>query len=178
MFKITLFTLLLSLTSVFSLNNEGSGEDGSSKDFLLDSSNFDQVVNGSRFALVKFYAEWCGHCKAMAKDYERLHEIIARHAPNEVVIVKVKDNQLVKKNGVSGFPTIRWYNKGDNKMEEYRSGRDLASMLKFVKERAGLHHLNIPVERKYSVDVNLKSLEEATERKNAFVMFYAPCKPS
>lgn len=36
---------------------------------MLTENNFDYVVNGERDIMVKFYAPWCGHCRALAPIY-------------------------------------------------------------------------------------------------------------
>merc|ERR1719465_170110 len=76
-------------------------------------ANFDQVIDGSKSVLFKFYAPWCGHCKALAPVWEELaeHTVEVR----DLVIAKF-DATANEVNGVNirGYPTLRFYPK-DNK---------------------------------------------------------------
>ena len=44
----------------------------------LTTSNFDEITTG-KTVFIKFYAPWCGHCKAMAADWARLENDFADH---------------------------------------------------------------------------------------------------
>ncbi|KAJ3021186.1 hypothetical protein HKX48_009020 [Thoreauomyces humboldtii] len=107
----------------------------------LTADNFDEIIDGSRPALVEFYAPWCGHCKTLAPIYEELGTAYA-HATKDVIIAKVDADDhksLGSRFGVQGFPTLKWFPKGKaSDPEPYEQGRDLDSLVKFVDEKAGL----------------------------------------
>eukprot|EP00879_Flechtneria_rotunda_P001589 GHRR01001748.1.p1 GENE.GHRR01001748.1~~GHRR01001748.1.p1 ORF type:complete len:106 (+),score=14.56 GHRR01001748.1:179-496(+) len=43
---------------------EGASADSEEQDVVvITQKNFDDVVKKSKFALVEFYAPWCGHCQ-------------------------------------------------------------------------------------------------------------------
>jgi protein disulfide-isomerase A6 len=107
----------------------------------LDSKNFDSVVlKSGKPALVEFFAPWCGHCKNLAPVYEELGTNFA-HANEKVTIAKVDaDNHkdLGKRFGVSGFPTLKWFDGKSDKPVDYDGGRDLESLAKWVTDKTGL----------------------------------------
>ena len=103
--------------------------------------NFDKVVlKSGKPALVEFFAPWCGHCKNLAPVYEELGQNFA-HAENKVSIAKVDadaNNELGKRFGVQGFPTLKWFDGKSDQPIDYNSGRDLDSLQDFITEKTGL----------------------------------------
>ncbi|KAI8093828.1 thioredoxin-like protein [Halteromyces radiatus] len=109
---------------------------------VLTQDNFKTVMDGSRPALVEFYAPWCGHCKNLAPVYAELGDAFAHS--DEVVIAKVDADEhrdLGAAFGVQGFPTLKWFPKGvttKDGVEDYKGGRDLDSLSKFVRDHSGI----------------------------------------
>lgn len=107
----------------------------------LEPGNFDDVVlKSGKPALVEFFAPWCGHCKNLAPVYEELATVF-QHASDKVSVAKVDaDNHksLGKRFGVSGFPTLKWFDGKSDKPIDYSGGRDLESLSKFITEKTSL----------------------------------------
>lgn len=113
----------------------------------LDPDNFDSVVGQGKPALVEFFAPWCGHCKNLASVYEQLADSFA-HAKDKVVIAKVDADgvgrPLGQRYGVSGFPTLKWFNANGGEPEKYEGGRDLDALSNFVSSKSGVKSLVKP----------------------------------
>ncbi|KAI8619205.1 protein disulfide isomerase [Chytriomyces sp. MP71] len=144
----------------------------------LTPSNFDKVIDGSKPALVEFYAPWCGHCKSLAPIYEELADAFVRDK-NNVVIAKVDADahkDLGSKFGVTGFPTLKWFPKGAKTPEDYSGGRELTDLAAFITQKTGLKS-NIKKAVSYVTVLNTEeefSKVVGTADKNVLVEFYAP----
>lgn len=107
----------------------------------LSADNFEhltQAATGQTTGkwFVKFYAPWCGHCKALAPTWDELAaKIEADHANDGIIIAKVdvsepSNRALARRFDITGFPTLIYF--ANRKMHPYLGGRSLDPMLKYV----------------------------------------------
>jgi protein disulfide-isomerase A6 len=110
----------------------------------VDERDFDSVVlDSSSDVLVEFYAPWCGHCKRLAPDYEKVAQAFA--SESGVAIVKIDCDAHKSKCSqfdVSGYPTLKWFPKDNKKGLPYEAGRSVKDFVEFVNKETGTlrHH--------------------------------------
>jgi len=106
----------------------------------LHDDNFDAVVmNPAHGVLVEFYAPWCGHCKTLAPKYEQVAGVFAGEKSHVVVaqVDAAEYSEMANRFGVEGFPTLKWFPKGDNKVpEDYQGGREVDDLVSFLNEKS------------------------------------------
>eukprot|EP01068_Selenidium_serpulae_P003322 Selendium_serpulae@DN2999_c0_g1_i1.p1 len=98
--------------------SEGSGSksSGPSEVVVLTDRNFEEKVMNDEKGVwfVKFYAPWCGHCKAMVGDWETT----AKELKGKVKVGNVDatvETMIAKRFGVQGFPTLILFPAGPKK---------------------------------------------------------------
>ncbi|KAI8829185.1 thioredoxin-like protein [Chytriomyces cf. hyalinus JEL632] len=144
----------------------------------LTPSNFKKVIDGSKPALVEFYAPWCGHCKTLAPIYEELADAFVKE--KNLVIAKVDADAhktLGEQFKVTGFPTLKWFPKGvTEEPEAYSGGRDLESLAKFITEKTGFKS-SIKKAISYVQELNTPEKFDGvvgSKDKHVLVEFFAP----
>lgn len=98
---------------------------------VLTQGNFDDFIANNDKVLVKFYAPWCGHCKAMASDFEAAADDLSGKIALGDVDATV-EGELAKKYGVNGYPSLKYFNKG--KQSDYEGGRKKQDILDWAEE--------------------------------------------
>lgn len=105
----------------------------------LTSANFDEHIGKDKPALVKFFAPWCGHCKAMAPDYEIVASTFPASDPVIVAEVNADDEkELGARFGIKGFPTLKFFPAQSSEAEDYNGGRGVDDLVSFLNQKAGL----------------------------------------
>ncbi|ESS31299.1 protein disulfide-isomerase domain-containing protein, partial [Toxoplasma gondii VEG] len=108
---------------------------------VVNSSNFDAIVNGKKDVLLEVYAPWCGHCKRLQPEYELFAKAAVKSptAQAHLVVAKMDGTETRLSNPdfkVTGFPTIWFIKKGSGKPIRHTGGRSARDLLKFVQEHA------------------------------------------
>ncbi|RWR83116.1 putative protein disulfide-isomerase A6 [Cinnamomum micranthum f. kanehirae] len=143
---------------------------------VLTEENFEKEVGQDRGALVEFYAPWCGHCKKLAPEYERLGSSFKK--AKSVLIGKVDcDDQknLCTKYDVTGYPTIKWFPKGSLEPQKYEGPRTAESLTEFVNTEGGTN-VKMAVTPSNVVVLTAENFDAVVldESKDVLVEFYAP----
>ncbi|KAI1326811.1 disulfide isomerase [Xylariaceae sp. FL0255] len=111
---------------------------------MLDDSNFSKTIGHDKNVIVAFTASWCGHCKNLAPEWEKLaHDFV--NEPN-VVIAKVDaespgSKKTAEANGISSYPTIHFYPARDSEFTVYSGERSEKALVEFLNGKAGTDRL-------------------------------------
>lgn len=105
--------------------------------YVLTDDNFQSFIDNNEFAFVKFYAPWCGHCKKMAPDYSKLGEKVHSQHDN-IKIAKLdatEHKKMSEKFGVQGFPTLKFFVKGNP--VDYQGAREYDALYNWIQKKTG-----------------------------------------
>ncbi|KAK8953892.1 Protein disulfide isomerase-like 2-2 [Platanthera zijinensis] len=143
---------------------------------VLTEATFEKEVGQDRGALVEFYAPWCGHCKKLAPEYEKLGSRFRK--TRSVLIAKVDcDDQksLCSKYGVQGYPSIQWFSKGSLKPKKYEGPRTADALVEFTNNEGGTN-VKVATVRSNVVALAPENFDQVVfdKSKDVLVEFYAP----
>ncbi|CAH3172769.1 unnamed protein product [Porites evermanni] len=80
---------------------------------ILTAANFDTFLSQTEHVIVMFFAPWCGHCQNAKPKFLKASEAFTAE-PNKAftAVDCTQDTDLCDKQGVNGYPTIKYYKFG------------------------------------------------------------------
>jgi len=116
------------------LKSEAVPESNDEPVFVLVGSEFDNVIGKEKDVFVEFYAPWCGHCKRLAPEYEKVGEAFSD--VESVIIAKIDATENDTPEDIKGFPTLLFYPKGETTAVKYGGDRKQEAIIEWIKEHA------------------------------------------
>ena len=99
--------------------------------YLETVEKFDHALK-HKLVVVDFTATWCGPCKRIAPDFEKLG------ADNkDIIIYKVdvdEHSEVAEKNGISAMPTFKFFKNGTELADQQVQGASLPMLQKAIAE--------------------------------------------
>jgi len=104
---------------------------------VLTNDNFKKALEEYSMILVEFYAPWCGHCQALAPEYEKAAKTLAEQKSGTKLakVDATKETNIAEQFDIEGYPTLKLFkNKNPS---EYNGGRDADGILKWLEKKSG-----------------------------------------
>lgn len=120
--KVPAYLVLLGLVVIVSCSNVVN----------LTDENFNSTISTNKYVMVKFFAPWCGHCKSMAPEYEKLADLTKEI---DVIIGEVDATisaEVAQTYNVQGYPTIKLFVDGVD--IDYKEQRTADGMYDWIKK--------------------------------------------
>lgn len=107
-----------------------------SKVVKLTAANFrEKVINSNELWFVEFYAPWCGHCKKLAPDWEKLATAL-KGMINVGAVDMTTDQAAGQPYGIRGYPTLKFFGANKNAPEDYQGSRSVSDMINYAFDQA------------------------------------------
>ncbi|ATY62052.1 protein disulfide-isomerase [Cordyceps militaris CM01] len=101
----------------------------------LTGKTFDDFVKANDLVLAEFFAPWCGHCKALAPEYEEAATTLKDKKIKLAKIDCTEEAELCQAHGVEGYPTLKVFRGLDN-VSPYGGQRKAAAITSYMVKQS------------------------------------------
>jgi len=141
----------------------------------LTNSNFAKYVKNTPEIMVEFYAPWCGHCKALAPEYEAAAiELQSREGGKRLAKVDcIANAQVCQQFNVTGYPTLKYFENGEED-RPFNGARTKDGLVSFMMKEPNSEP--VPETQGNLVKLVGKNFEDLVinNENDVFIKFYAP----
>ncbi|KAJ2969881.1 hypothetical protein NUW58_g9866 [Xylaria curta] len=108
-----------------------SAADAASDVVQLKKDDFDAFIKENNLVLAEFFAPWCGHCKALAPEYEEAATTLKEKNIKLAKVDCTEEQDLCQTYGVEGYPTLKIFRGPDN-VTPYSGQRKAAAITSYM----------------------------------------------
>lgn len=101
----------------------------------LKKDSFNEFVDGHDLVLAEFFAPWCGHCKALAPEYEEAATTLKEKNISLVKVDCTAEADLCQEHGVEGYPTLKVF-RGLKTVASYPGARKSAAIISYMTKQS------------------------------------------
>jgi protein disulfide-isomerase A1 len=101
----------------------------------LQKDTFDDFIKGNSLVLAEFFAPWCGHCKALAPEYEKAATTLKEKDIRLAKVDCTAEADLCQSYGVEGYPTLKIFRGLDN-ISPYSGQRKADAITSFMVKQS------------------------------------------
>jgi thiol-disulfide isomerase/thioredoxin len=97
----------------------------------LNNDNFFETVGKDKYVVVKFYTRWCGYCRQMAPEYDKLFDYYSEKR-NDVVISRIEasiNEDISFKYGIFSFPIVVIFRPGETNIGDVFKGQRVMTVM-------------------------------------------------
>ncbi|KAF3907593.1 hypothetical protein AA313_de0204053 [Arthrobotrys entomopaga] len=124
------------ITLIGAMAGVGMAADAPSDVHQLKSDNFDEFIKENKLVLAEFYAPWCGHCKALAPEYETAATELKDKGVKLIKVDCTEESDLCQKQGVEGYPTLKVFRGSLDGPTPYTGQRKSANIVSYMVKQS------------------------------------------
>jgi protein disulfide-isomerase-like protein len=108
---------------------------------VLTEASFDSSVRQYPYAFVEFYAPWCGHCKSLEPEWNKLAKSASAYSVLVAKVDAIAEDKLAQSHSVQSFPTLKLFKGDPDVFVTYSGARTATSMQEWLHKSTEIEAL-------------------------------------